>query len=72
MAEIKLPEQFKLAFGGVLPGETVIAAAFDYAGIVRETMSQDNRNEIDKLNLAAYRAWLALWGIVPDVPKTLI
>jgi len=63
--EIKLPSEFKLAVGGVLPGETVLAAAFDYAGVVRETMSKENLDEFDKLNLAAYRAWLRLWKIVP-------
>lgn len=60
---MNLPEGFKLSVGGVLPGETALAAVFGYAEAVRTTMSQENRNELDALNLKFYRAWLKLFGI---------
>lgn len=40
-----------------------MAAALEYAGVVRQTMSQENRDELDRLNLKFYRAWLKLFGI---------
>jgi hypothetical protein len=61
--QFKLPDGFKLQVGGVLPGETALAAALEYAGVVRQTMSQENRDELDRLNLKFYRAWLKLFGI---------
>lgn len=62
------PDVFKLSVGGLLPGETVVVAAFEFAGKVRGTMSQENLDELDALNIAAYRAWLKLWGIIPNTP----
>ncbi len=59
----KLPEGFKFEVGAVLPGEAAIVAVFEYAGVVRQTTSQENRDELDRLNIKFYKAWLKMFGI---------
>lgn len=59
-APVQLPE-FRLSISGSLPGEQAIAAGFHYAEVVRESMSQANRDRIDNLLISSWERWDTLW-----------
>ena len=55
--------------GGAFPGEAMIVAIFNYATKVRETMSQENRDRYDAINVAVLEDWRKIWkkaGLIPD------
>ena len=61
-----MPNEPPNIIGGIaLPGETVVAAALNFAAVNRSTMSQANRDAWDALGLRiatdAYSVWRKLW-----------
>jgi hypothetical protein len=55
------PKTISVEFKGTLPGEAVIVALLNYYTTVRETMSQENRDEWDKRILKIYDDWRQFW-----------
>ena len=51
--------------GASFPGEQVVVAILRYAEVARQTMSQENRDGWDALNLKvsrdAYAVWRDIW-----------
>jgi len=43
------------------PGEAIIVAILEYATKCRETMSQENRDRLDGLNIKAIEKWQGFW-----------
>jgi hypothetical protein len=43
------------------PGELVIVAILEYATKCRETMSAENRDKLDALNIKAIEKWQGFW-----------
>ena len=43
------------------PGEAIIVAILEYATKCRETMSAENRDKLDALNILAIEKWQAFW-----------
>lgn len=59
--------EFKL--GMVLPGENLLVAIFNYATKVRETMSPENRDKFDSLNIKMLEDWRRLWVTLKILPE---
>ena len=60
-------QEFKLGMN--LPGELLLTAIFNYAAAVRNTMSQENRDRFDSLNIQAFEDCRRLWiklGVIPQ------
>lgn len=55
-----MPE-FKLELGSSLPGEALLVAILNYAAKYRETMSQVNRDNFDKLQISQLQGWHNFW-----------
>lgn len=55
-----MPE-LKLEVGGKLPGEDLMKTIFEWDMKYRDTMSQENRNEQDRIKLAMLRGWHNAW-----------
>lgn len=55
--------QYKFEFNasGVLPGEALLVAIFQYAKEVRQTMSQENRDRFDAVNVQVLEDWRKIW-----------
>ena len=53
---------FKIAIAaGQLPGEALLVSILDYAAKCRETMSQENRDAYDRINIAMLKGWHNFW-----------
>jgi len=47
-----------LKIAATFPGELLAVAILEYARACRETMSQENRDKLDALNIRAMEAWM--------------
>ena len=52
---------FKLEVGAKLPGQEVLNGLLDVVKTYRETMSDVNRNELDRIFIAQLRGWHNFW-----------
>lgn len=43
------------------PGELLAVAILEYARACRETMSQENRDRLDAVNIRAIERWANIW-----------
>ena len=55
MPDVKLSATF--------PGELLAVAILEYARACRETMSQENRDKLDALNIRAVESWMKFWEV---------
>lgn len=51
----------ELKVGVSFPGEGIAVAILNYASVCRETMSQENRDKLDALNIRAIEDWQNFW-----------
>jgi len=56
-----MPTEVKLDLNAKLPGTEVLVAIFEYATVVRATMSQENRDRQDALNMAVLEDFRKFW-----------
>ena len=58
-----MPERaaVKLDIGASLPGEAIVVELLKLAQTNRETMSQSNRDEFDRIWLAQWKGWHNWW-----------
>jgi hypothetical protein len=51
----------KLEIGATLPGEAMVSAIIHSFTVARESMSQDNRDAFDRIQIAMLRGWVNWW-----------
>ena len=56
-----MPEEFKFTAGAQLPGEALVVAILTFMSKHRETMSQENRDVWDKVQISQLRGWTNYW-----------